>query len=228
MCKLPRLLWKSGILCNGDWDWDTQDNEPYSEGWKSLTVNTSISDVVNYPWKYRTDSETNGAPHAGKIGVYPSGGYIVDLIGARRRVDNMIEDLIQLKWIDHRTRALFVEFTLYNPNVNLFTQTTVAFEVPASGSFVSEIVVKTFRLFSYLGGYGVVVALCDVLTLLFILYFSTRMLKKLRKERRAFFTTFWNGVEFLNFALSITCVVMYTGRHLLTSRATNTVKKLRG
>ncbi|XP_050394123.2 polycystic kidney disease protein 1-like 2 isoform X2 [Patella vulgata] len=226
-CKLPFQLRKSRILCNGEWGWSTQDLKAYREGWKAVGVNESVDGLVNYPWKYRTDSETKGAPHAGKIGVYPSGGYIADLIGDARRVHKIVDGLEKDNWLDKYTRSVFVEFTLYNPNVNLFTMATVALEVPPTGTFVGEIVVKTFRLFSYLGGYGVVVAVCDALALVFILYFAVRLLKRIRKERRSFFKEFWNGIEFINLLMSITCVVMYVGRHLLTTKASDTVKRLR-
>ena len=36
-------------------------------------------------------------------------------------------------WVGKATRAVFVDFTVYNPNVNLFCVIQIVFEFPATG-----------------------------------------------------------------------------------------------
>ena len=48
-------------------------------------------------------------------------------------------------WLNLYTRAIFVEFTLYNANVNLFVNVVLLFEVPATGGALTMIFVQPFR-----------------------------------------------------------------------------------
>lgn len=44
-----------------------------------------------------------------------------------------LESLFRNKWLDMYTRAIFVEFNVYNANVNLFCIITLLFETTALG-----------------------------------------------------------------------------------------------
>lgn len=46
-----------------------------------------------------------------------------------------LESLSRSRWLDSQTRAVFVEFTVYNANVNLFCIVTLLFETLATGDF---------------------------------------------------------------------------------------------
>ena len=74
-----------------------------------------------------------------------TGGYIKDLIGSRQRVESFIADLEDEKWIDQYTRSIFVEFVVFNPNVNLFAMINVVFESPTAGNFQGELIIHSFR-----------------------------------------------------------------------------------
>ena len=41
-------------------------------------------------------------------------------------------------WIDKYTRAIIIEFTVYNPGTNLFAICTMLLEMPASSSFAPK------------------------------------------------------------------------------------------
>ncbi len=45
----------------------------------------------------------------------------------------VLDELEQYRWIDEHTRAVFVEFLLYNPSVNLFAISMLNFEFPDTG-----------------------------------------------------------------------------------------------
>lgn len=46
----------------------------------------------------------------------------------------VLQYLYDNKWIDVYTQAVFVEFTVYNANVNLFCIVTLMFETTATGT----------------------------------------------------------------------------------------------
>lgn len=48
-------------------------------------------------------------------------------------INSTLESLFRNRWLDSHTRAIFVEFTVYNANVNLFCVVTLLFESAAVG-----------------------------------------------------------------------------------------------
>lgn len=71
-------------------------------------------------WVHATESETNGSSYWGQVSKYGGGGYYQDL--CRTKEDSMIQ-LQFLKdhlWLDRGTRAVFLDFSVYNANINLF------------------------------------------------------------------------------------------------------------
>jgi len=71
-------------------------------------------------------------------------------------------ELAATNWLDVRTRAVFVEFTLYNGNANLFASVIMLVEFLATGGPVFTQEVKIFRLSSYVGPFGIIVILFQV------------------------------------------------------------------
>lgn len=71
-------------------------------------------------WVYATESETNGSSFWGQVSQYGGGGFYQDLSRTRE------ESLLQLQllkdnlWLDRGTRAVFLDFSVYNGNINLF------------------------------------------------------------------------------------------------------------
>lgn len=80
----------------------------------------SLFFVVSPRWVYATESEINGSSYGGQVSKYGGGGYYQDL--SRTKEESMIQ-LQFLKdhlWLDRGTRAVFLDFSVYNGNINLF------------------------------------------------------------------------------------------------------------
>jgi len=73
-----------------------------------------------------------------------------------------LAELAATDWLDVRTRAIFVEFTLYNANVNLYGSVIMLIEFLATGGTVISQEVKVFRLTSYVGPFGIIVIIFQV------------------------------------------------------------------
>ena len=61
----------------------------------------------------------------------------------------ILGDLKEFDWLDYYTRAIFLEFTLYNPNVNMFSFVNFVMEFPATGGVMSNPRVMTFQVYRY-------------------------------------------------------------------------------
>ncbi|RWS19231.1 polycystin-2-like protein, partial [Leptotrombidium deliense] len=75
----------------------------------------------------------------GKIASYSGeGGYIVDLGLNKTKAYETVKMLKQHLWIDRGTRVVFMDFTTYNPNVNLFVVSKLVAEFPATGGMMTS------------------------------------------------------------------------------------------
>ena len=163
-----------------------------------------------------------------QFGVYGGGGYVADLIGPKNNVIRTAKGLQDNGWIDKYTRLLLVEFTIYNPNVNLFSATQISFELPTTGTVAVRTHIYTFRLFSYLGGFGIFVIICELAALACVLYFISLEIKQLKQDGRKHFKSFWNSLQFVTLTTSVICVIMYLLKHGMTVLAVEQVKRLKG
>ena len=59
----------------------------------------------------------------------------------------LIDDLMQYNWIDRHSRALFVEFNVWNANTNLFNMVILCFELPSEGSFLTTVKIDSVHLY---------------------------------------------------------------------------------
>ena len=57
-----------------------------------------------------------------------------------------LQELNANLWLDRGSRAAFVDFTVYNANINLFCQIKLIVEFPASGGAVSSKTFSTVKL----------------------------------------------------------------------------------
>jgi len=56
----------------------------------------------------------------GLIAYYGGGGYVQNLAKTKAASKEIMRELRTYGWIDRGTRVVFIDFTVYNANVNLF------------------------------------------------------------------------------------------------------------
>ena len=86
-------------------------------------------------------------PVLGREYTYDAGGYAIDL--AEEKVDALqqIQELKRHDWLDLYVRAVSVEFTVYNANVNMFGHVLLLFEMMPMGNVSISPYILTFRAF---------------------------------------------------------------------------------
>lgn len=72
----------------------------------------------------------------GDASEYPGGGFMVDLPMNKSDTLAMINDLKQWYWVDQSTRAVMMEFTTLNSNINVLVNSRILFEFGATGSVI--------------------------------------------------------------------------------------------
>lgn len=73
-------------------------------------------------WYYQSESTLGGMSYQGIMNNYGGGGFIFDLSQNSNVTRAGISYLFDNLWIDRGTRAVFLDFTVYNANINLFGQ----------------------------------------------------------------------------------------------------------
>ena len=133
-------------------------------------INLLINFII-LSWVYSLDPQGTGS-YSGSTGDYPPNGFMITLGQYREESEKILSDLRNNKWIDIFTRAIIIDFTVYNGNVNLFNQLRLVMEFPPTGGIINSWTVRTSKLLRYVSTFDYVVAACECLFVLFILYYT--------------------------------------------------------
>lgn len=124
---------------------------PYSTSYRSTRdyfprfAPTYLRDA--FTWK---DSEsTRQVSELGTMSGYGGDGFMVDLPFDRGDAATMINDLWNWNWVDRATRAVLIETTILNTNVNVIVNSRMVFEFSSTGSVVNSVKVTAARVFFF-------------------------------------------------------------------------------
>ncbi|XP_067115044.1 polycystin-1-like [Osmerus mordax] len=137
------------------WAWLTESLLPRLLDDSSLFQETG-SVLLGLPQLRQTrDTHSSGSVGSGSINGTSAAAWTNDVRGGEivqslsRTLDEAVTSLRHLQqrhWLDHRTREVCVEFSLYNTNTDLLTAFNFLFEFPVSEHAQSSLDLLTFRL----------------------------------------------------------------------------------
>ncbi|KAL4613536.1 polycystic kidney disease protein 1-like 2 [Arapaima gigas] len=196
--------------CNALYSWEAEDMGSYEPGWSQpanssgMPANSTLaySTLAPFAWQYQSQHQLRAHPMWGSIALYRGGGYVADLGPNQGNASNVLQYLFDNTWLDQYTRAIFVEFTVYNANVNLFCIITLMVETQATGSFQYSCDLQIVRLYTFGGGLYFFLIACEAIYFLFILYYMFVQGKKMKQQKWAYFSSKWNLLELAIIILS--------------------------
>ncbi|XP_047434835.1 polycystin-2 isoform X2 [Mugil cephalus] len=159
-------------------------------------------------WVYTTESEMNGSSYWGQVSKYGGGGYYQDLSRTREESAVQLQLLKENLWLDRGTRAVFLDFSVYNGNINLFCIARLLVEFPATGGVVTSWQFQTVRLIRYVTSWDYFVGVCEVAFCLFILYYVVEEVLEIHIHRLHYFKSLWNCLDVFIVALSVVAIIM--------------------
>uniref|UniRef100_A0A8C5X101 PK1L2 protein n=1 Tax=Malurus cyaneus samueli TaxID=2593467 RepID=A0A8C5X101_9PASS len=121
-------------------------------------------------------------------------------------------------WLDTFTRAAFVEFTVYNANVNLFCIISLMFESNALGAFFTSAELQSVRLYPYTNSLHIFVVAAEVIYFLFIVYYMIVQGKLMKSLRWRYFHSKWNLLEMAIILISWSALSVFVKRTVLGTR----------
>ena len=136
---------------------------------------------------------------------------------------SIIENLKTNDWLDRQTRAVIVEFSAFNPSVNVLGIATYFFEVGASGYTATFKRIDVISLYSNQTAAKQLYMTCVLLFMIFVLLYLGREGYKLYKLGFRYFKSFWNWVELFQVFFSLLAVVMYL---VQSEKVTSAIRKL--
>ena len=85
--------------------------------------------------------------HKGQYAKYPGNGYVLRFSNSRSETEAKLKLANDYLWLDRATRVVFIDFSLYNPNVNLFAYVRLIAEIAPTGGVYSALYVQFYFLY---------------------------------------------------------------------------------
>ncbi|XP_040185090.1 polycystic kidney disease protein 1-like 2 [Rana temporaria] len=218
-CPIATVLQNTINECRAPYSLDTEDMEHYGEGWNSSAFTNATN--TDSAWYYKSQSKLRGHPTWGRLATYRGGGYVVHLGSDRTTARRILRNLFNNVWLDDFTRALFVEFTIYNANVNLFCIVRVMFETNALGTFMTHADLQSVRLYPYTDGLHIFVVAAEVIYFLFVIYYMVVQGKLMKTLKWGYFRSKWNLLELALILISWSALSVFVKRTILGNKDIN-------
>lgn len=188
-----------------------EDSESYAYGWKKS--NQTVDEYT-----YQTSDDLDGYLTFAKLDVYSGGGYVYRLRGSRAHLTSEMSRLEHSNWIDGQTRAIVVEFSVYNAQANLFGVISIIAELFPTGGLIPSFSFDVIRLLRYHQNFGVFILISELVALLAVFAYTYREAKLILRLGKTYFSGLWNLVEIFNLLMSYAAIAVYACRHWLTGR----------
>ncbi|CAH8864327.1 unnamed protein product [Trichobilharzia szidati] len=156
-------------------------------------------------WNFSDASVTGATGFSAPYGYYEGSGYIQDLSKSRNITEAILDELFQGRWIDQATRVLFIDFTVYNANINMFMIVKITFEMPESGGIFGSCEIQPAKLLRYQTSLDYFVLACEIMYLAFLVYYIIEEIIEISVKRWKYFLSVWNLMDAAMIIISLIC-----------------------
>lgn len=165
-----------------------------------------------------------GLPLTGYYTTYGGGGYIASFDINRNISIDLLNELYEHIWMDRQTRAVMLEFTLYNGATNMFIYNIFIVDFPETGGAFTSYSVYPLRVYTHQGAIGTLTVICEAIFVIYIIALFVKLSVRFYQQRCQYFSKFWNVYELVILLACIAAVVLFAVRLGLTNA---TVKAFR-
>ncbi|PVD28963.1 hypothetical protein C0Q70_11559 [Pomacea canaliculata] len=146
-------------------------------------------------WMYQSFEGLSSLPVWGTYSVYSSGGYVMDFSVNWDVISLMLQELEEKIWLDEQTRAVFVEFSLHNPDSNLFSYLRLSAEFPETGDTFLGREIHTFRIYENLQAIGFYMYICKIIAAIGVVILTIKTALKIKQQKLGFFKDLWQVLD---------------------------------
>ncbi|XP_078610884.1 polycystin-1-like protein 2 [Branchiostoma floridae x Branchiostoma japonicum] len=223
LCAVPVTMQQLLDECSSAYDEHAKEIGAFEKGWKR-TSNTSTMESAAPGWTH-LPSGYPSLPIYGVTTHYWGDGFGLHLGKSADEMRSILAELKANRWIDKRTRVIFLEAVLYNGNLDLFTSLMVVFEFSETTGVFSRHHAQTFRLHQRPGTIGYLYILLEIIYVIVLLYTLWREVKTARAAGLAYLKEPWNIVEIFNFFLAFTAIALYGFKIVYSSKSLAAIKQ---
>lgn len=211
--------------CYGEYSFYTDEKSDFDPYWRDIS-STNITSAYLDAFKYKKSSELNSYPYFGLYNLYYGGGYVHRFNDITK--NSIMKDLMSLKglgWIDVKTRAVFIEFSIFNPNVNLFSYCSILFEFLPTGSLLKSYKIQPILMFDSQKGFSAMVHAINIVYIVYIILLMIKEVRTLIKNGiKEYFCHFWVYIDWIIFGCSWATLIIYLYRLYTQNDVLNLIK----
>eukprot|EP01112_Ceratiomyxa_fruticulosa_P020802 TRINITY_DN718_c0_g1_i4.p1 TRINITY_DN718_c0_g1~~TRINITY_DN718_c0_g1_i4.p1 ORF type:complete len:821 (-),score=167.58 TRINITY_DN718_c0_g1_i4:307-2769(-) len=139
---------------------------------------------------------------------YNGGGYIFDLDKDMKTAQSQILSLKENSWVDLQTRVVFIDFTVYDPNMNLFCSARLSVEFPPATGAVPDANFVVSRIFHYITPSDFGRLVFEIVIVCFVIFYAYQEITEMRAQRTDYLKDPWNFVDCLNILVFIVVIII--------------------
>jgi len=171
------------------------------------TSSTNLVPIYSYNWS-SADTTMISSINA-KFSTIPGSGYIVNLSLNGSEALSTIQKLKQDKFIDLATRAVLIEFTIFNPYIQLFNFFRCTFELPPTGGIVPQYSYELMDIYLYSSSSDNAKIFFELLLVCIVLVYFVIILRGIvQLSMVKYFRDGWRLLMACNIALFIAVIVL--------------------
>ena len=210
-CNLPLIETEH---CYRDYSYWSSETGEFCLSWRDppCRLEESVYNYSSQSWKYHPADPFSGIPLFGHVSSYENGGYKADLDISRNISELIIEELFDSMWIDRKTRAIILEFTVYCANVNLFAFSMFMIEHPDTGGAIASFSIFPIRIYHHLGPVGSYILFCEVMALFYFIWVFIRIGMQIFEHKCEFYKQFWILFDIGTAVIAVNVVAFYAIR----------------
>ena len=221
-----------GIFCFTPYSFGAEDKASYLPSWRKHGRNTS-NRINQSPWVYHSAGETGTSSVRGRHQTFSGGGYLIPVWSSRN--SKMVESLEKLRkalWVDNNTRAVVLEFTVFNPTYNVFASVQLWFEFTNIGLIDSSYHdIAIYQVHSLVNIRDLYRMFFQAAYLIVMIIYSIKMALHVWDMRHSlwqYFATIWTLTELPIIILSYACVPMIVWQYVVANNISVEIQNSRG
>eukprot|EP01028_Stygiella_incarcerata_P009042 TRINITY_DN413_c0_g1_i1.p1 TRINITY_DN413_c0_g1~~TRINITY_DN413_c0_g1_i1.p1 ORF type:complete len:703 (+),score=182.28 TRINITY_DN413_c0_g1_i1:265-2373(+) len=200
-CPISNRMDSVSPRCYPVYDEETED--------ESNIAHTVVNADFDEAWEWQSTHDLDGLTYWGRIDIYQGSGFVADLPSDNRtKSSEYLTYLYNNKWLDRSTRAVFIDFTLFNANLNLFSVIRLLVEFPPTGGSVPTSVFRSLPLFKYVSTGDYVVLVFELLFVCMVLYYTLEEIADIYSEGWDYFKSLWNYIDWINLVFFYLTIAM--------------------
>uniref|UniRef100_A0A0K8SEP5 Uncharacterized protein n=2 Tax=Lygus hesperus TaxID=30085 RepID=A0A0K8SEP5_LYGHE len=198
----PAPMFKDAyVSCYDYYEDDIQDKEVFGT-------------VKSEPFKYNPPSGIN-FQHSGRVSTYGQGGFALNFSRDLGFTNATLQDMKDNVWIQAGARAVFLDFTLYTANANLFCVVKLVFEIIPTGGVVTSAHIHALKLLRYVAKWDYFIFGCEIIFTLFAIYYLMEEVNQIIILKEYYLTNWWNILDLIIVSFSWAVVGLGIARFII-------------